>query len=119
MAEGVPTLSRMQQMKKDGIVPEMPSNPAPHIIARLTDIGITETTGMGPAPLSWREISEWQRNMGIPLAPWEARLMRQLSIAYITEGKRAESENCPPPWRSEVTAREREVEEARLRLVLG
>lgn len=112
-------ISRLDQMKRDGITPKMPPNPAPHIIARLIEIGITETTGMGPAPLTWREIAEWQRVTGVALPPWESRLLRQLSLAYIAEGRRAESETCPPPWRSEVTQRERDVAEAKLRMVLG
>lgn len=111
--------SRLDKLKKDGVEPQMPPNPAPHIVARLIDIGITETTGMGPAPLSWGELSEWQRNTGVPLAPWEARLLRQLSLAYIAEGRRAESENCPPPWRAEVTQKELDAAEASLRMVLG
>lgn len=106
-------------MAKDGIAPKMPPNPAPHLINRLIEIGITETTGMGPAPLSWREIEAWQHATNVRMAPWEARLIRQLSIAYIAQGRKAESENCPAPWRTEVTRREREVEEARLRMVLG
>jgi len=106
-------------MKKDGITPTMPPNPAPHLIARLTEIGITESGGMGPAPLSWREIEAWQRLTNVHIAPWEARLMRRLSLDYLTESRKAESENCPSPCRTEVTQREREVEEAKLRLVLG
>jgi hypothetical protein len=112
-------ISRLDSLKKDGIDPPMPPNPAPHIVARLIEIGITESNGMGAAPLSWRELSEWQRNTGVPLAPWEARLLRQLSVAYIAEGRLAESENCPPPWRAEVTQRELEVAEASLRAALG
>ena len=119
LADHSPKISRLDQLKKDGITPQMPPNPLPHIIARLIEIGITETTGMGAAPLSWREIAEWQRNTGVPLAPWEAKLIRQLSLAYMAESRRAEEETCAPPWRSEITPKEREVAEAKLRMVLG
>lgn len=114
-----PQLSRLAQMEKDGVEPQMPPIAAPHLITRLIELGITETTGMGPAPLSWREIEAWQRGTNVRLAPWEARLIRKLSVVYLSEGRKAESENCPSPWRTEVTPRERELEEARLRLVLG
>jgi hypothetical protein len=73
---------------------------------------------MGAGPVSWREINEWQRATGINLPAWEARLIRRLSSEYLAETRRAESENCPPPWRAEVTQREREVELARLQMVL-
>jgi hypothetical protein len=118
-ADPVKTLSRLDQMKRDGVVPAMPFNPAPHILSRLIEIGLTESNGMGATPLSWREINEWQRAMSIELAPWEARLIRRLSVEYLTEGRRAESENCPPPWRAEVTQRERDLEQARLEMLLG
>src|SRR3546814_20346619 len=74
---------------------------------------------MGAAPLSWQSIRSWSDMTGIYPAPWEARLIRKLSIEYLAEGRRAESENCPPPWRAEVTERERETEVQRLRMVLG
>lgn len=106
-------------MERDRVTPKMPPNPAPHLISRLTEIGITESGGMGPAPLSWREIEAWQRLTNVQIAPWEARLMRKLSLEYLAESRRAESENCPAPYRAEVTQREREVEEATLRMVLG
>lgn len=112
-------LSRIDRMKKDGIDPQMPPNPMPHIITRLIEIGITESTGMGPSPLSWGEIGEWQRLTGVQLAPWETRMLRQLSIAYLAESRKAESENCPAPFRGEVTQRERELEIALLDRVLG
>ena len=112
-------ISRFDQLKRDNIVPPMPSNPLPHMITRLIEIGLTETTGMGPAPLSWSAIAAWQAVTGVPLAAWEARLIRNLSVAYIGESRRAESENCPPPWRAPVTDRERNLETARLQMVLG
>lgn len=114
-----PAISRAEQMKRRGIVPRMPPNPAPHIINRLVEIGLTEAAGMWAGPLSWLSINEWQRATGINLPPWEARLIRSLSVEYLAEGRRAESENCPPPWRAEVTQREIDTEVARLRMVLG
>jgi len=118
-AAKVNRLSRRDRMKKDGIPIQMPPNPMPHIIARLIEIGITESNGMGATPLSWPTIDAWQRSVAIDLLPWEARLLRKLSEAYVAESRKAESENCPPPWRTAVTQREREIEEDVLRMVLG
>jgi len=114
-----PPVSRVEQMKRDGIVPAMPSNPAPHILARLLEIGLTEVAGMGAGPISWQSIKGWQDAMGIHLARWEIRLLRKLSMEYLTEGRRAEDENCPPPWRAPVTEREKQVEVEKLRMLLG
>ena len=82
---------------------------------------------MSPTPLSWGEIGEWQRQTNLSLEPWEVRLIRHLSVAYIAEGRKAEEENCPPPWRREMSDHEKALEkarlmaldEARLRSVLG
>ena len=117
--DDAPKLSRLEQMKKDGITPQMPPNPLPHVMTRLVEVGLTEANGMGASPLSWREIRAWQESTAVELSPWEARLMRHLSTAYLAESRRAEDETCPPPWRAEVTAREREIEQAKLEMVLG
>src|SRR3546814_18620695 len=85
----------------------MPRNPATHSIVRWVVSGLTEAAGMGAAPLSWQSILSWSDMTGSYPAPWEARLIRKLSIEYLAEVRRAESENCPPPWRAEVTVRER------------
>ena len=98
----------------------MPPNPMPHVIARLLEIGLTGSNGMGPTPLSWGEIDAWTRQTGTELMPWEARLLRQLSTAYISEGRRAENESCVAPWRTTVTVEERQSEhEALLSLFRG
>ena len=114
-----PAVSRVEQLKRYGLPARMPPNPAPHFIDRLVEIGLTEATGMGSAPLSWSSIASWQSVMCITLQPWESRLIRKLSVEYLAESRRAECENCPPPWRTEPTEQERQVELDRLRMVLG
>ncbi|GAA3708544.1 hypothetical protein GCM10022268_17340 [Sphingomonas cynarae] len=114
-----PRLSRIETAKQRKTEPRMPPNPAPHFTDWLIELGISEAAGMGAAPLSWREIEAWSSGTGVRPEPWEKRLLRRLSAIYLAEGRLAESEHCPPPWRMGVTAREREVEEAQLRSVLG
>lgn len=97
----------------------MPPVSAPHIVEWLLDIGLTQAAGMGSVPLSWTEIVAWQQATSVTLAPWEARLIRRLSAAYLAESRAAESETCPPPWRREVSQRAIETERARLEMVLG
>jgi hypothetical protein len=112
-------ISRLDQFRRKKAVVAMPPNPMPHIITRLVEIGLTESNGMAATPLSWREIDAWCARTGIDLSPWEARLMRSLSVAYLNEKAKAESETCPPPWRTEVTQREIDADEAALDAVLG
>ncbi len=115
-----PTLSRAAQMKANGVKnPLMPPNPLPHIIDRLLEIGLSEAAGMGIGPVSWLTIDAWCRRTGVDLLPWETRLLRRLSIEYVAEQRRAESENCPPPWRWEVTEAEKKAEVSGLALIFG
>lgn len=97
----------------------MPPNPAPHITDRLIEIGLSEAAGMGAVPITWREISAWRENVGVWITPWEARLLRKLSAAYLAESRKAERETCPPPSRIRMTKQHREIEDAELRSVLG
>lgn len=103
-------VSRFDQMKKDGIRAQMPDNPMPHIVDRLTEIGLTGSDGMSARSLSWAEIAAWQTNTRIRLSAWEARLIRSLSSAYVTQSRLSEEETCPPPWRGEVTEAEKAAE---------
>lgn len=114
-----PKHSRLDLMKKSGSDPQMPPNPAPHIIAWLVDMGITEPRGMGQAVLSWGEIDAWCRRTRLDIEPWVARLIRHLSNAYIAFGRQAESETCPPPWRARAAPPDRSGEQAALEAVLG
>jgi len=114
-----PPLSRIEQCKRDKIAPQMPLNPAPHITDWLIELGLVASTGMGSAVLTWTEISAWQARTSLPIEPWVSRLLRRLSAAYLAESRKAESETCPPPCRIKVTRRQREVEEAELRDLLG
>lgn len=110
-----PAISRSAQMVKDGLVPRMPPNPAPHIIGWLTEMGLVEAAGMGTAALSWREIDAWCRRTCVDLPPWEARLIRQLSVDYQAESHRAESAACAPPWDAKPAVADRKAEDARMR----
>jgi hypothetical protein len=117
--ETKPRRSRIDELKRRKIEPALPPNPAPHITDRLIEIGLTEAAGMGVVPISWREIDAWQRQTCVAIEPWEKRLLRRLSAAYLAENRKAEIEHAPPPWRAQVTAHEREIAEAELRSVLG
>lgn len=116
--DAAPKLTRAEQMKATGITPKMPRNPMPHIIERLAEIGFSEAAGMGVGPLTWTTIASWTNLTGVQIAAWEARLFRHLSLAYVTESRRAEDENCPAPWRAPVSAKDRSAEDAALRALL-
>ncbi|MEH3121978.1 MAG: hypothetical protein PGN16_08370 [Sphingomonas phyllosphaerae] len=112
-------VSRLDKMKADGVPVQFPPNSAPHITHRLIEIGLMQSGAGGAVPLSWGEISAWQTNVHTRLEPWEARLIRALSIEYVAEGRRSESENAPSPWRAPITQREIDLEIAALEALFG
>ena len=112
-------LRRIEQMKAQKLRIKLPPNPAPIVIDHLNEMGLTEAAGMGAAPLSWQTLFAWQQVTGVLLPAWEARLIRHLSSAYLTESRKAESENCPAPWRGEITQSDRDAEDRLLREALG
>lgn len=77
---------------------ELPPCDAGYLVKYLFDIGPVEPGGMGPAPLSHREIEAWQRNTGIELNAWEATTLRRLSREYLSMSQDATSPTCPSPW---------------------
>jgi hypothetical protein len=97
----------------------MPPNPAPHLTGWLDELGITEAGAMAAVPISWREIQAWHDSLHLRLEPWELRLLRKLSKAYVTESREAESEHRPPPWRAGVSVEEQAADVVDLRALFS
>lgn len=95
----IPTrLEKMRMDRKDvGYLPELPEASAPHLLAYLWDAGPTLATSVGAGPLTHSELLAWQHNSGIDLPPWQAQMLRRLSIEYLNERSQAESPDCPAP----------------------
>lgn len=90
--------------------PDLPEIEAgEHVLGYLFDAGPSMSAGFGPAPLSHAEIKSWQHNSGVQLVPWEAQLVRMLSMHYVAELQRAEKPDCPPPWAEELSNDDRDV----------
>jgi hypothetical protein len=113
------SLSRLERIKQAKIEPPIPDNPMPFIIDRLMEIGPTETAGMGRAPISWQSIQAWRVETGVRMNPWQSRLLRRLSAAYLVEMQAAENPDRPAPFVTPDLNFARIEEEAQLRDVLG
>lgn len=85
-------------MTADGVEPDLPPATAPWVVEKLMEVGPVVSAGMGPGPITWRDIAAWQEVTGFPLDPWEARLLRTLSIDYLTMMNEARKLDCPAPW---------------------
>ena len=51
-----------------------------------------EKTGMGAVALRWQTITAWSAACGVRLSPWEARLLRKLSVTWSRHSSRI---SCP------------------------
>lgn len=98
VAAKVEPVSRLRQLEADGQTPDMPPNPAPHLVEYLLEVGPMVPAGMGSSAIGWRDISAWRQEVGIYLAPWEARMLRQLSRDYVGEYLEAGNIDRAPPY---------------------
>ncbi len=65
-----------------------------YLIEYLFEFGPTN----GDKPLGAVDLVAWQELLGIEWAPYEARLLVQLSRAYLGETHRATKRDAAPPW---------------------
>ena len=85
-------------MRKKGIKPAIPENPAPYLAEWLFEIGPGISTGQGLIEIGWDTLSDWQRNVGVELLPWEARLLKALSRDYVSQWYESRKPDCPAPY---------------------
>lgn len=98
--------TRIAVLADKDIEPEWPEIDAgAHLIRYLLEVGPTMPAGMGAAPVSWAEIDAWMRRTGIRLVAWEARLLRDLSSAYLGQHAKSDSFDAEPPYGSDVANR--------------
>ncbi len=76
----------------------MPPCEALYLAGWLFEIGPTMVAGMSEGPLTHGEIESWQRNTGISLNTWEARILKRMSIDYLSESRKATERGYPSPW---------------------
>lgn len=99
-------LSRRERIERDGGEIEMPPfDEGAYLIGYLYELGPTVAAGMGAGPVTFAEMAAWQATRGFELEPWEARLLRRLSVDYLAESHRATQRDCPPPWGGSVVVR--------------
>ena len=69
-----------------------------HFVGYLYELGPTVAAGAGEGPITHVEIAAWQANTGVVLDGGEARLLRSLSLAYLSASHQAKEADCKPPW---------------------
>jgi hypothetical protein len=69
-----------------------------YLVGYLFEIGPVVPAGMGNGPISFSEIDAWVGITGRDLSPWEARILRELSIVYLNQQALSEKPDCPAPF---------------------
>jgi hypothetical protein len=72
----------------------MPECAALYLVEYLIELGVT----YGEQSLLYSEIESWQRQSGVELQPWEARVVKHLSEAYLSESHAARDPDAKAPW---------------------
>ena len=75
-----------------------PVGDAEYIIDYWRAVGMALPNGMGSAPISATELSNWAQAQGLDLAPFEFSAVLEMSRAYLSSMQQGEQPNCPPPY---------------------
>ncbi|MBY0455261.1 MAG: hypothetical protein K2Q11_10335 [Burkholderiaceae bacterium] len=95
----MPKTSRRDRLAQDGVPPQLPDVFAgQYLLDWLFEIGPTQPAGMGSGPVTFQELAAWQQQAGIELQPWEASMLRRLSVEYLNESYEATNAARPPPY---------------------
>lgn len=78
-----PTGTTRAELRSRRAVPlNLPRVEATHLLQMMNALGWAEEGGMGPVPLSSREILAWCAGMATELEPWEFEIIRATSRAF-------------------------------------
>lgn len=63
-----------------------------YIADMASEVGIARQT-----PVDWSEIEAYNRLSGVGITPWEARVIRKMSLAYVDQAIKSVEPHCLPP----------------------
>ena len=89
----------MDKIIDNGGAPLMPPvGDAEYILDYWRSVGMALPTGMGSAPITATELSNWAQAQGLDLAPFEFSAVLEMSRAYLGSMQQGETPTCPPPY---------------------
>jgi len=68
-----------------------------YLVEYFYDLGQSQSTGNGFAPVSWQEVKAWRDLRGIYFEYWELKLLRDMSCAYVVMYAQAQNPKCNIP----------------------
>jgi hypothetical protein len=89
------TRTRLERLEASGSQQvNMPELELAGYIAELAvEIGFARST-----PLDWSELKAYSEMTGIYLTPWESKVIRQMSLAYVGQAAVSSDQECLPPY---------------------
>lgn len=113
-------VTRLRAMRDAGLPVEMPplGQAGRQIVEHLLECGPALSGAMGAVPLTYGEIAAYQQAAGVDLTPWEARMLRRASLAYVSATRDAEAPDAPAPWVSNTEVRRERIAQG-IRNVFG
>ena len=86
--------SRRDTLDDDGLDIVLPECDAEYLLEYLFELGMT----LGDRPLDHTEIASWQSNTGMELQPFEVRIIKRLSQAYLSASSEYKDPDSETPW---------------------
>lgn len=86
--------TRQSWLEANGYEVVYPECDADYILVYLQEIGMS----LGDQPLNFSEIRAYQDVTGIDLQSWESRIIKRLSVAYLSESNLAKSQDRESQW---------------------
>lgn len=83
-------------------LPKLPHEVA-FIVEMLFEAGPVTSSGDGSIPLTWQALTAWQDALGVSLPLWQLRLLRKLSLEYLSQHRAAAEPDAPMPWKTTTT----------------
>ena len=113
-------VTRLRALRDAGLPVEMPplGQAGRQIVEHLLECGPALSGAMGAVPLTYGEIAAYQQAAGVDLTPWEARMLRRASLAYVSATRDAEAPDAPAPWVSNTEVRRERIAQG-IRNVFG
>lgn len=68
-----------------------------YILGYINELGFFINTGMGAIPLSYTEIANWAMLTDVDPSPFDVRVLRQMSSAFISYQDKSKKPECPDP----------------------
>jgi hypothetical protein len=88
-------------------------------VGHLFEAGPVSVGGMGPSPISWTDIAQWQSATAVHLNAWEKRTLRNLSCTWVGAQQEAADTDCPAPYTAAPTPQRRAAVERKLRAAMS